>query len=378
MSAKRSRSPRHSGLTGIEIRTDKRGRKSYRGTAYDPRIGRHRTGKWTRNLAEARTWRFDTLARVRSGALSGSIGPTVIEAIKEFIAGIASGSITNRSGRPYKPSVVAGYRRDLMRRVVPVLGHTRLSEVSLPDIQRWADSLAADGLAPSSVRNIVNALRALYGWALPRGLASVNPTRGLRLPSGEKVRDRVATPADAAQLIAVLDPPDRAAFGVAVYTGLRLGEVLALTWNEIDFSAHTIGVERSWDAASHRFISPKSRAGVRVVPMPQRLEVLLRDHYRTTSAGLVFPGKIPERPIHPTSLRARIYKAWSAAGLQRLRFHEARHTAASLFIAAGWNAKTVATYMGHASVSITFDRYGHLFPGSEDDARDLLDRFLAR
>ena len=82
------------------------------------------------------------------------------------------------------------------------------------------DSL--DG-APATVRNAVTALRALYGWAIPRNLAQVNPTRDLRLPSGEKARDRVASPAEAATLIAALQPRDQALFGLAVYAGLRLG-----------------------------------------------------------------------------------------------------------------------------------------------------------
>ena len=69
-------------------------------------------------------------------------------------------------------------------------------------------------------------------------------------------------------------------------------------------------------------------------------------------------------------------RAWRAAQIEALTLHEARHTAASLFIAAGMNAKTVSTFMGHANISITLDRYGHLFPGAEDEARVLLDDIL--
>ncbi len=97
---------------------------------------------------------------------------------------------------------------------------------------------------------------------------------------------------------------------------------------------------------------------------------------RAGSAGIV-PGDDLDFPIHPTTLRERIGKAWLKAGLQPLGFHEARRTAASLFIAAGLNAKTVSTYLGHSSISITLDRYGHLFPGSEIEARELLNAYLA-
>src|SRR4051794_11990327 len=78
----------------------------------------------------------------------------------------------------------------------------------------------------------------------------------------------------------------------------------------------------------------------------------------------------------PTTLRESVGKAWKVAKLTALGFHEARHTAASLFIASGMNAKTVTTLLGHSSIAITFDRYGHLFPGAEHEARDLLDAYL--
>ena len=151
--------------------------------------------------------------------------------------------------------------------------------MTLPDVQRWADTLAAEGLAPSTVRNIVNAMRSLYAWALPRGMATINPTAGVRLPTGGKARDRIATPAEARPLIAALEPHDQAALGLAVYAGLRLGEVLALDW-----SAHRPGRgraarRRAWDARrAPVFVAPSRKAGTRTVPIIERLALLLADH----------------------------------------------------------------------------------------------------
>ena len=119
---------------------------------------------------------MDALAALRAGTLSADRGVTVRQAAEQFVAGIESGAIRNRSGGVYKPSAVRGLRRDLNNRVVVAFGASYLREVTLPDVQRWADSLAADGLAPSTVRNIVTALRALHAWAMPRGLATINPT----------------------------------------------------------------------------------------------------------------------------------------------------------------------------------------------------------
>jgi integrase len=109
---------------------------------------------------------------------------------------------------------------------------------------------------------------------------------------------------------------------------------------------------------------------------------VLRDHLvahrlRGQGEGLAF-GTSPAQPMQPTNLRKRALTAWTHAGLRPIGLHEARHTFASLMIAAGVNAKALSSYMGHASVSITFDLYGHLMPGSESEAAGLLDAYLAR
>src|SRR6185437_6463832 len=86
----------------------------------------------------------------------------------------------------------------------------------------------------------------------------------------------------------------------------------------------------------------------------------------------------PARPFNPTPLAKRAERSWNAVGLRRITLHECRHTFASLMIAAGVNAKALSTYMGHANISITLDRYGHLMPGNEEEAADLLDAYLER
>ena len=93
-------------------------------------------------------------------------------------------------------------------------------------------------------------------------------------------------------------------------------------------------------------------------------------------AGLAF-GTTAEKPFAPSAVWRRARRAWTQAGLSPIGLHEARHTFASLMIAAGVNAKALATYMGHSSVTITFDRYGRLMPGNEGEAGALLDAYLA-
>ncbi len=137
-------------------------------------------------------------------------------------------------------------------------------------------------------------------------------------------------------------------------------------------------VERAWDAKVGE-IAPKSRAGLRKVPIPAVLRDYLLEHRMATGRrdGLVF-GRTHDPPFDPAVLRARGLRAWKKAELDPITPHEARHTFASLMIAAGVNAKALSTYMGHSSVTITYDRYGHLMPGNEDEAAALLDAYLDR
>lgn len=260
--SKKKRSP---ALQGIEFRTDAKGRKRYRGTAHDKSVGKYARGPWTGSLAEARSWRVDAQARLQAGTLSAAAGPTVAEAAEEFIADMKSDTFRQKGGHVYKPSTIRGYERDLNNYVIPELGSKRIGRLQRPELQRWADGLMTPDRSPSTIRNIVAALRALVGFAELRGWVQLNPCNGLRLPTGEKARERIASPAEAAELIAAMRPKDRATLGFAVYAGLRLGELLALDVAAIDLDGGWIHVHRAGTrGASSSFPrSPASRAACR-------------------------------------------------------------------------------------------------------------------
>jgi integrase len=214
---------------------------------------------------------------------------------------------------------------------------------------------------------------------MARGDVAVNPTSGIELPAVRGRRDRIASPEEAAKLVAALPREhDRAVWATGLYAGLRLGELRALRWEDVDLTGGVLRVERSWDAREG-VVEPKSRSGRRTVPIPAVLRSDIAGHRlrsgRTT--GLVF-GQGNGRAFNVTSLRDRALVAWTKAGLLPIKLHECRHTFASLMIAAGVNPKALSTFMGHASITITLDQYGHLFPGSEEEAAELLDAYLDR
>jgi integrase len=365
---------------GIETRADKTGRDSHRGVVYDKRTRKPIRGPWTPSLAAARAWRTDALDRLSKGTLSGDRGPFLAQAIGWFLKGMEDGSILNRSRQRYKPSVVRDYRRDLRQRIEPLLGSSRMREVTLMDVQLVADKLTADALSASSVRNTIMALRALYRWGRPRGMCFHQPCEGVELPRGEPERMRIATPDQAALLVGALAGHDRVAFALACYAGLRAGELLALHWQHVNLDFRVIRVERAWDHGSKGYIAPKSKAAYRVVPITERLQTVLIDHRDTVGCeGLLLPALRGEQtqPMGHSALVKRLAKRWEAADVEPLKLHEGRHTFASLLIAAGANAKAITTYMGHSSIQVTFDRYGHLMPGSEAEVAGLLDTYLS-
>ena len=165
-------------------------------------------------------------------------------------------------------------------------------------------------------------------------------------------------------------------WAVAKYAGLRLGELLALRWEDVNLAEGTIRVDRSWDSKAGE-IEPKSAAGRRTVPVPGVLRDYLVEHRMRGSEGFVF-GRSPQRPFNPTAVRARAARAWEEVKLNPIGIHECRHSYAAMMIAAGVNAKALSTYMGHSSIQVTFDKYGALMPGNEEEAAGLLGAYLER
>jgi integrase len=238
--------------------------------------------------------------------------------------------------------------------------------------------MLSDDHSASTIRNTLLPVRAIFRRALARGEVALNPTTGLELPAVRGRRERIASPQEASALLAALEA-DRALWATAMYAGLRAGELMALDWQSVDLAHNLIHVRWSYDERSGQRVEPKSRAGIRTVPLAAALRTHLTAHRLVAGRwdGLVF-GRQPDVPFGVGTICKRADRQWAAAGLNRIRLHECRHTFASFLIAAGVNAKALSVYMGHSSVTITFDLYGHLMPGNEAEAAGLLDSYLTR
>lgn len=350
----------------------------YQAQVYSPR-DKKTIRKTFRNLTEARAWRSHAQDAIRRGALRAPSRETVAEASEKWLEAARAGVVRTRSGELYKPGVLRGYAQAFNARIVPELGNLRVSVVARNDVQDLVDRMLAEGLAPSTVKNAILPLRAMYRRLVSRSEVMENPTLGLALPASRARRERIARPAEATRLLAALEPEDRVVFATALYGGLRRGEIKGLRWCDVDFDAGLIRVERGWDDVEGP-IAPKSRSGRRRVPLSRPLRALLAEHRLRRGGGvgeeLVF-GR-GGRPLAAEWVGERARRAWKDAGLEEIGLHECRHTYAAFMVAAGVNAKALSTYMGHSSITVTLDRYGHLMPGNEDEAAEMLAAYLDR
>lgn len=301
------------------------------------------------------------------------------------------GVVRDRSGNIYKPGTLREYQRALKLRLLPEFGQSRLSEVTRSDLQDFVDRLMAAELAPSTIANTLNPLQAIYRHTVRRGIVAANPTRDLELPRARGRRDRIATAAEAKRLIEALPQDDRAIWATAFYAGLRRGELQALRASDVDLTGMEINVKRAWDQYEGP-IAPKSKAGIRTVPILGALRQHLEQRTAETGHADLILGRGADSPFAPKAISDRAKRAWAEANKQErkaaeredrepdplrpITLHECRHTFASLLIDAGVNPKAIQEFMGHAMIEETFSRYGHLMPGTRDQARQLVDAYL--
>ncbi len=266
--------------------------------------------------------------------------------------------------------------------VLPTYANVSLARIDRTDLRRWVQKLSAakadggSGLAPATVQKVVQVFNKCLRAALEDRRITSNPLDHLPLPKIERKEMRFLTVDEVWTLADNIDQRYRAFVLVASYGGLRLGELLALRWGRVNLLSRQVDVvETLTDVNGHLAVGPpKTRAAVRQITLPRfvcdELAILAVD--RPSSDDLVF--RSPDGYFVRAGLfRQRIWHdAVKKSGLDPLRIHDLRHTAISLWIAAGANHKQVAVRAGHTSVSVVLDRYGHLYPKHDDELIDNL------
>jgi integrase len=286
-------------------------------------------------------------------------------------------------------STLEQYQAHLKLHIAPLIGGVKLSQLTVPAIRAFEDQLAKDR-SPAMVRKILRSLSGIVAYAQERGVVSQNAVRSLRRrPTSAEARQKgklkvgvdIPAPNEIAALVAHLKGPMRPLLMTAILTGLRASELRGLRWADIDLKRAVLHVRQRADRW-HQIGRPKSAAGERTVPIPPLLVNTLREHKLTNPHDLAFANPDGNPFALPTIIK-HYHQAQAAAGLTNAKgkvkyggLHALRHFYASWLINAKKDGglelplKIVSARLGHASISITADVYGHLF-ASKDDGGEL-------
>jgi integrase len=256
----------------------------------------------------------------------------------------------------------------------PFFGQMRLDEITLPHVRALVKALLAKRLAPSTILKVVVLLKEMFKHAVQWEHLDANPAQYVERPRVETEEMEVLTPPEIRRLLAAADEPVRTMLLCAVLTGLRRGELLGLKWEDVDLQASKIHVRRAvWRG---KLITPKSRRSRRVIDMAPTLKAALATLPTRFQGELVFTAE-GGGLIDPDNFMHRDWvRLLRRSELKRIRFHDLRHTYASLLILQGAHPKYIQAQLGHASIQTTLDRYGHLMPQIHEAEARKLDRLV--
>lgn len=269
------------------------------------------------------------------------------------------------------------YRGHVRNHIEPKIGHLLLNALSAVDVREFLDVMLRDSTR-AMAKKCLTTLRSIISAAQERGLVLHNVARDVKLRRSERHDpDRVfPTKDEIRSLIAAAPSRHRPLIMAAIFTGMRMSELRGLTWEAIDFQRSVIAVRKRADRYCDMG-NTKSRSGRREIPMGPQLATVLKEWKLACPPGdpnLVFPNGAGRVETH-SNLYNRVFKPLMLAcdivnerGAPRFSLHALRHAAASLFIEQGWPPKKIQTMLGHSSITMTYDVYGHLF---HDPARDV-------
>ena len=337
----------------------------------DPATGKKRykseTVRGTKAQAERR--RVEIAHQLNTGTYVEPSRETVAEFMQAWLADYAETRVRNRT--------YEGYQVIVRRHIVPALGTIQLAQLQPRHIQSFESGLLTGGLTARTALHCHRVLSQALRWGVRMGALRTNPADAVDAPRPQRSETKTLDWQGVRDLLtAAQGSKYHPLYLVAVLTGLRRSELLALRWRDVDLSAGTMSVLRGLSQLGDGVteFTPTKNGRPRVVTLPAEALGTLRYLRETREAdgawdveGLVFcqPDGSAYRP--PTVSRAFGDLA-KRAGFGGLRFHDLRHTHASLMLAAGIHLKVVSERLGHSGIGITGDLYSHVLPGLQAEA----------
>jgi integrase len=351
------------------LKTDAAGRCTrWRVIIYNPATHRQEWHTINGTRREAQAFERGQKNRLASGIyIAKSDRRTFSEVVEMFLK--------ERRSRNRRTSTLACYQTVLDCHLTAQFGAREIGKIRRADVAEFFNDMREGKLVdengqrkpPATVGTINRALRtmkAVLFFALERELVERNVLQRFKPFEGGKdephVKRGAFTEAEVRAILDAAEPRERASIGMLCFTGLRPGEAYALDWSAVDLKAGQLKVLRSWDHRGWRFVEPKTRAGVRTVPLSSWLVAELTAHReRSSGEGLVFANR-NGKPMNPSNTRRDIWLPLrERAGVRALDLYSLRHTFASLGRTAGESAFNVARMMGHSRSSLVDSVYAH-------------------
>ena len=324
-------------------------------------------GKTRRQAERARDALILDLER-KGGTVGSSM--SVREFMEQFLA-YKEGSGT------IEPSTVRGYRAEA-RQIDSHIGNVRLADLSVEDVSGWMRDMSADGYAPKSVSKPFRLLKQALKWGMAQGLITKNPCEYCKPPKRARTPINALSREEHTRMLELARRAQPAPLGMAIElaltTGMRRGEVCALRWSDLSDDG-TITVSHALGNGDGGFDvkEPKTSSSLRTIPLTRRTFDMLR-LVRADAVRIANEFALPlgdpyilgtqeekSRPYNPTQLD-KDFAAFCKMNGFKCTFHGLRHTFATMMIAGGCDVRTVASYLGHASVSMTLDIYADVDP----------------
>ena len=289
--------------------------------------------------------------------------------------------ITRGENERLERSTLESYKEHLRLHINPAIGGIKLAQLSAPRIEQFKDALLRKG-SPAMARKVLVSLKGVLKEARRRGYMAHDPAEAVTLGAKKSREDgnlrvgvNIPSKAEIKAILAMAKNPWRPLFVTAIFTGMRASELRGLTWDAVDFAQETITVYQRADRWGDMG-APKSKKGHRDIPMSPLVLNTLREWKLACPKGslnLVFPSatgavqrgsNISFRAWASVQRNAGVTKA---DGKPKYNFHLLRHFAASLMIEQGFSPKRLQELLGHSSIQMSMDLYGHWFPSLEDD-----------
>jgi integrase len=346
---------------------------------------RQRTQTFQGTLSEAKKARVHLLAEVDlAPAGESSASMTFAQLLDRHIERVATAG-----GSPHTASDYRGMARN---HLLPVLGDVPIDRLRTIDFDNLYDDLTTvKGLRPASVRKVHTLARGALRQALRWGLVPTNVAAAAAPPVIRPAEIRVPSPQDVQKLILSAEEPWATLLRVAVGTGMRRGEIVALRWSDVDLEEATVCVRAGLIVTDDGVIEKATKTErVRVLSIGASTVEALRGHKERAEAlatwaggrmaddAFVFasarPGSI--EAVRPDSVTQMFERLRRECGLEGLRFHALRHFHATQLVAAGVDVRTVAGRLGHASPAVTLSVYSAFLPVRDRDAADVIDKIM--